>query len=150
MSHADLTSTLREERELLRTLVTLVEEQRDCLIAGDAARVSDIAVSQAALLQKLSRTMPLALPGTTDSAPDTAIQIDEPDNPVTRHLQEEITILAARLQQQSLINRKLAEEAMQYIDFTVKLLLGQDDRPAYSSSGTRETCPVIHLMNRTA
>jgi hypothetical protein len=130
---------LQQEREILRTLLSLAQEQQHCLIAGEPGSLNDIVASQATLLQQLSQVMKRSL------SPADISQHSE-----QQCLRVEIDNLAGAIQRQATINRKLADEALHYVSFTINAITGYDSSPAYSSEGTCGTRRAFSLVNKTA
>lgn len=140
---------LCHERELLRKLLALSVEQRDCLVAGQAERLSEIVGQQTSLLQRLSRSSVKTLTALSEMD-EVRLEFSPEEAAEWRRLREEVKELAENLRRQGRLNWMLAAEAMRYIDFSINLLSGRTEEPAYASSGRRESRSAPLLVNKTA
>jgi flagellar biosynthesis/type III secretory pathway chaperone len=141
----DLVLRLRQEREILRNLLSLTGEQRDCLIGGASDRLGEIVNTQAVLLQKLSHIAAkttAALDAAKTSIPESVV--------VPAQLRQEIAQLAAEVRRQAQTNGRLAQQAMEYTDFCIGLFRGRAEQPVYSHTGTRDATAARSLMNQIA
>jgi flagellar biosynthesis/type III secretory pathway chaperone len=147
-----LAARLRQERELLRKLLTLTADQRNCLITGAGERLGEIVSRQSELLQKLSRVSAKTVTALTNlsDSPPAARPEAAPEDAEHRRLREEVKDLTAILQQRARLNLMLAKEAMKYIDFSISLLGGPQEEQMYSPKGGRSSESAPMLMNKTA
>jgi hypothetical protein len=130
------------EKVLLQKLLALTLEQRDCLIAGAAARLGEIVGEQAALLQRLSRNADrIAVPAQSG---EPAREI--PDSALAGEIRE----LAQRVQMEARLNRRLAQEAAKYVDFTLNAICGRESEASYSPGGRRDSRSSPIFMSKTA
>jgi len=143
-----LAARLRHERDLIRELLNLAAEQRECLITGKADRLGEIVSQQAALLQRLSRAASKTKASSDDPGPLEGKTT--PDSSACLQLRAETAELAEDLRRQGRLNWTLARQAMRYIDFSISLLGGREEEASYSSAGRRQARPSPFLMNKTA
>jgi len=140
---------LRQKKSLLHRLLTLAKEQRTCLISGNALRLGEIVGEQTLVMQRLSRLFGSVISEQLD--PDQAQeQLTQSEEYEIADLKEEIISLAEQLQRAAKINNRLAKESMHYIDFSMSLLGGRHESPAYSQKGKNKKASSAYLMNRTA
>jgi flagellar biosynthesis/type III secretory pathway chaperone len=143
-----LAARLRQERDLLQRLLTSVEEQRACLIAGKAESLGEIVSRQTALLQRLFKTADKTAALLNES--ENGLKDSSPEAEECRGLRDEVRQLAENLRREGRINWVLAREAMRYADFSINLLAGREKEPSYSPNGKQQSRLSAILMNRTA
>lgn len=128
-----LLSLLGEERDVLTHLLDLVREERSCLLLNHVERLEAVIEEQMSLLavqrhSSLRITQELAELSSAldiDGSPSLGCVIEHlPSSQadVLRSRHEELTALAAELQREGRITWHMAQQAMNYIDFALKLI----------------------------
>lgn len=128
-----LMSLLGTQREVLQRLLDLVREERACLLSSKLERLEAIIEEQTTLLAqqgacatRIVRTLDtltnqLQVTGRASLA-NIAPHLPSPAAEQAGRYYRELTALADDLQQEGRVNWHLAQQALTYVDFTLKLI----------------------------
>ena len=153
-----LLSLLRQQQEILARLQALCAEQRDCILSSDIARLDAVAqqqqpllAAQAVLSTRIIRALEnlyrdLSLTGPPSLARLAEVLTGEDDRQI-RHYYQDIRHRASEVQREGRVNWYLAQQALKYIDFTLKLVGHAKDGPKpYLHLGRSLPAPAMHLL----
>jgi hypothetical protein len=157
-THNLLISRLEIQREVLLRLLELNREERACILGHQLDRLEEIISEQATLLKrqaKLSEQIGAAieqlgaglqLEGWITLARVAEALTGDQAQPLC-DLHRELTALSTQLQRESQVNWHLAQQALQYIDFTLKAIGSLQEGPrTYKRRPQRETSAAVQLL----
>jgi hypothetical protein len=135
-----LEALLESQREGLSRLLDLCHAERQCLLQGHLQQLEPITREQAELLARqsvLSMHVYTALEQTARALDlpehaalqDVAARLEAPHGPRVQQLSRALMELAATLQQEGRVNWHLAQQALRYVDFTLKVIGKAKDGP---------------------
>ena len=143
---ATLLGLLKQQQDVLARLQALCAEQRECILGSDIIRLDvvtqqqqSLLAAQAALSTRITRVLEgmcrdLALDGPPSLA-RLAETLTGDDSRQVRQFHQDIRRRAAEIQRDGRLNWYLAQQALRYIDFTLKLVGHAQDGPQ----------PYLHL-----
>jgi len=156
---ATLLSLLQQQQEVLARLQALCAEQRECILSSDIDRLDAVAQQQQALLAaqatlsaRVIRILDtlghnFSLTGTPSLA-RIAETLTGDDGRQVRHFYQDISRRAGEIQREGRVNWYLAQQALSYIDFTLKLVGSAQEGPMPYLHLTRspQSTPTHHLL----
>lgn len=152
-----LESLLGSQQEGLSRLLDLCHQERQCLLQGHLQQLEPITREQAELLARqsiLSMHIFTALEhaagalGLPEHAAlqDVIDRLEAPRNPRLQQLARSLMELASTLQQEGRINWHLAQQALRYVDFTLKVIGKAKDGPQTYSPMTQAAPAAAQLL----
>jgi len=147
-----LLALLGNQRDLLLQLLEITREERACLLSNRLERLEEIVEEQArnlheqaGLSRRIVRTLerlsharegadPISLTGIFDAL--TAAEARD-----ARAFYQELSALAADIQREGRVNWHLAQQAIHYVEYTLKLI-------GRAKDGPRTYSPVQHGESR--
>lgn len=156
MAWQALEAALAAEVELLGRAVELGEQKRHILTANDVAALEELLPKEEKLANEL-KTMEFQLTGIASRlAGQLGVRtleevINAPDCPrreVLGQLFEQMVIRLAALKRLNEQNQLLIEQALHFIDYSLRLLVSSPDEPAYDADGKSRQPTKPRLLDR--
>lgn len=122
MSVDDVREQMREEINLLRQLVDLASAKKEALLKNDLEALKGIVGEEEKTLAVIERFQ----------------QADDTEGSAGADFQdmrEERAALLARLKEINLLNQQLLEDALAVVEYSLRLILGEEENNLYGSSG---------------
>jgi hypothetical protein len=159
----ELLGLLEAQQTLLTRLLGLTREERDCLLDSRLDRLEAIVAEQTALLatqQQLSNRISLALTHLADALhidgritlARVAETLTGPAAARVTAFYRAITSLTETVQREGRTNWHLSQQALKYVDFTLKLIgRTQSDSKLYAPGAQAASRPAVQLwLDRSA
>ena len=122
MSVDDVREQMREEINLLRQLVDLASAKKEALLKNDLEALKGIVGEEEKTLAVIERFQ----------------QADDTEGSAGADFQDmrvERAALLARLKEINLLNQQLLEDALAVVEYSLRLILGEEENNLYGSSG---------------
>jgi flagellar biosynthesis/type III secretory pathway chaperone len=153
---ADLIEAMREQLTVLRDLAEIGDKKTQVLITANLADLDVLVQGEQALLVRLNRVESKRYSLQQALAAQAGVVVEEftfsrlltvaaPESAkVLSALQAEYQTLMARLNTQQETNAALIHQALQYVDFSLKVITGAGTQPksgTYTAQGQRQSAP---------
>ena len=159
-----LLALLGNQRDLLLHLLELTREERACLLYNRLERLEQIVEEQSQVLLEqtgLSRRITRALERLRHARQENAATVSltgildllsEAEAGEVRILSQELSGLASEIQREGRVNWHLAQQAIHYVEYTLRLIGRAKDgpRPYASSPGGEPRHPIQLLVDSCA
>lgn len=136
----DFIAALTVENELLSELIQLSEEKREKI--NDAQEVARLASAEEKLVNRLEeidqkRTILFDVVAPGQGLEEWLLNLNEEQQETVIPLIIDLAENLANLQSLNELNQELMEQSLNYIQFSLNLLMGDDSTPIYSRPGDK-------------
>jgi flagellar biosynthesis/type III secretory pathway chaperone len=157
-----LLEMLEKQQQILLRLLELVREERSCILNSRLDQLDRITQEQVDLLHQQETLSPRIISGLQEvgkalnasghlSLARISEYLEEPAADQARKYHKSLTSIAEEVQQEGQVNWQLAQHALKYVDFTLKLIgQAKEGTQTYSLPSQENTKPMQLLLDQSA
>jgi len=154
MNIKDIIALLEQEAELYEEILQLNQQETKALVKGDVKRLDEIVKVQADLIRKVGICEEKRVESICGLAEEMNIEADKlnlsallrlansEDSLALRKIQDRFDAITKGFKETNEINSQLIKSSMDFIDYTLSVLLEPSDEVGYSIDGKSQKMPI--------